>query len=86
MVIVMVYYIIMPWLFTLECVRAQYNIGQYTSTAQHKIKDIDRGKKKYCKELEGKLVNKVLDGSGYSNCSWFFPKSHILTIRFLLKF
>ena len=57
----------LPWLYALECVRAMQRAVQHSrvQTQRH------RGEKN--KQLEGKLVNRVLDGSGYSNCSCFFP-------------
>ena len=70
----------LPWLYALECVHVMQRAVQHSrvQTQRH------RGEKN--KQLEGKLMNRVLDGSGYSNCSCFFPKSHILilTIRFLV--
>ena len=53
---------------------------------QHSRVQTQRHRGEKNKQLEGKLMNRVLDGSGYSNCSCFFPKSHILilTIRFLV--
>ena len=88
MVILMVYRISMPWLCTLECVHTMQRTVQYWAihythcTAHHKIKDIDRGKKNIVNNWKGSWWTRFLDGSGYSNCRWFFPKSHILTIRF----
>ena len=56
----------LPWLYALECVRAMQRAVQHSrvQTQRH------RGEKN--KQLEGKLVNRVLDGSGYSNL--FFSK------------
>ena len=51
----------LPWLYALECVHVMQRAVQHSrvQTQRH------RGEKN--KQLEGKLVNRVLDGSGYSN-------------------
>ena len=40
---------------------------------QHSRVQTQRHRGEKNKQLEGKLMNRVLDGSGYSNCSSFFP-------------